>query len=250
MKKHFYPLPLAALLLAHPAHAQHTEVVERAGANLSWYGGPDAAPTSFINRHSQDGLYFGDAYTNTPYGTRAGLGLGLGLRVLRVGERGQLWAYDLGYDWQRVGTDITSVSNVDWSARTQQGSYQRYAADGRTYLHSHNISLFVGYGHRFQAGTLHLDALAGPELAAVLASREHGQGTFNNGYRWTTDAQRSSAGVDGRLRADLIAWHGRTGLNASYSLGLISAQASLVGGPARQSFGQTVRFGIAYLLNN
>lgn len=247
MKKLLYLLPLLALV--RPACAQHTEVVERAGANLSWYGGPDAGASSFINRHSEGGVYNGGAYTNSPYGTHAGMGLGLGLRVLRVSERARLWAFDVGYDWQRTRTDIERVSNVDWSWQTQQATLQEYAADGRTYLHSHNISLFVGYGHRFRAGALHLDALAGPELAAVLESRERGEGTFNNGRVWLTDTRRSPFGVDGRLRADLTAWHGRAGLNASYSYGLISAQTGLVGGSARQSFGQVLRFGITYLLN-
>jgi hypothetical protein len=247
MKKYVYLLPLLALV--RPACAQHIEIVERAAPNLSWYSGPDASGTSFINRSSDGGVYKGGAYTNSPYGKHAGLGLGLGLRALRVGKRAGLLVVDLGYDWQRTRTDIVAVSNVDWSWQTQTATQAQYAADGETFLHSQNISLFAGYGHRFGEGIWHLDVLAGPELTAIVGSRESGEGTFNNGRTWLTDTRRTSLGLDGRLRSDLTAWRGRAGLNASYSTGLISAQSGLVGGPVRQSFGQVVRFGIAYRLN-
>lgn len=247
MKKYVYLLPLLAL--ARPACAQHIEFVERAGPNLSWYSGRDASRNSFINRSSDGGVYKGGAYTNSPYGTHAGLGLGLGLRTLYVGKRAGLLALDLGYDWQRTRTDIVAVNNVDWSWQTQTATQAQYTADGETFLHSQNISLFAGYGHRFGKGTWHFDVLAGPEITAIFGGRESGEGTFNNGRVWLTDVRRSSFGLDGRLRGDLTAWHGRAGLNASYSGGLISAQSGLVGGPVRQSFGQVMRFGIAYRLN-
>ena len=246
MKKHLYLLPL--LTLARPACAQHFELLERAGANLAWYSGADASATSFINRSSDGGVYRGGAYTNSPYGTHAGLGLGLGLRAMRVGKRAGLLAFDLGYDWQRTRTDITAVNNVDYSWQSQGATQATYAADGRTYLHSQNVGVFVGLGHRFGEAGRHFDVLAGPEVTAVFGSRESGEGTFDNGHTWITDTRRTAFGVDYRLRGDLTAWHGRTGLNASYSLGFLSAQTGLVGGPARQSFGQVLRLGIAYRL--
>ena len=247
MKKYVYLLPLLAL--ARPACAQHVEFVERAAPNLSWYNGSGASNTSFINRSSDGGVYKGGAYTNSPYGRHAGLGLGLGLRALYVGKQAGLLVIDLGYDWQRTRTDIVAVSNVDWSRQTQTVTQEQYAADGETFLHSQNISLFAGYGHRFEKGLWHFDILAGPEITTTFGSRESGEGTFNNGRTWLTDTRRASLKLDGRLRGDFTAWHGRAGLNASYSTGLISAQRDLLGGPAPKSFGQVLRFGIAYRLN-
>lgn len=246
MKRYFYLLPLLAL--ARPARAQHYELLERVGLNLAWYSGADATANSFINRSSEGGTYKGGAYTNSPYGTHAGLGVGGGLRALRVGKRSGLLALDVSYDWQRTRTDIVAVNNVDWSWQTQTATLMQYSADGRTYLHSQNLGVFLGFGKRFEWSSIHLDLLAGPELTTVFESRESGEGTFNNGYSWYTDIRRDAFGLDSRLRGDFTAWHGRTGLNASYSLGLISSQTGLVGGPARQSFSQVFRFGLAYRL--
>lgn len=239
---------LLLLAAAYSARAQRWEVSERAGGNLAWYGGPSASPTSFVNRSTQGGVYRGDAYTNSPYGSRAGLGLGLGLRAAHVGQRGGLLAFDLGYDWQRTRTDITNLSNVDYNGQTQTATFQEYAATGCTYLHAQNVDLFVGGGRRFTLGATRLDVLVGPEVAAIFGSRESGDGTYDNGRVWYTDTRRSPFGLDTRLRADVTAWLGRAGFNASYSQGFFNAQTGLVGaGP--QSYGRVGRLGIAYQLN-
>ncbi|AWM33379.1 hypothetical protein DDQ68_11650 [Hymenobacter nivis] len=96
---------------------------------------------------------------------------------------------------------------------------------------------------------LALGVLAGPELAGQLSARETGHGTYNNGTAWATNTDRGGRfPFDGRLRADATAWRGRVGVNASYSYGSANAQAGLVGGPVREAYVRTLRWGVAYRL--
>jgi len=241
MKKLLYLLPLLAL--ASPALAQHTELIGRAGGNLAWFGGHDAAATSFINYSTYRGTTGG--YTNSPYGSRAGVGFGLGGRVLRVTRPGVLLTFDLGYDWQQARTSITSVSyyNGDLPPAVQT----QYAADGSTYYRTQNISGFLGVGYRATLPGVAVDVLAGPELAGVFGGHDKGSGTFN-GTGWAVDRPHDPAyPLDARLRADLTIWRGRAGLNASYAQGFINYQGGLVGA-SREVYARTLRLGLAYRL--
>lgn len=95
---------------------------------------------------------------------------------------------------------------------------------------------------------LALDVLVGPELAGQLSARETGHG-YNNGTAWATNTDRGGRfPFDGRLRADATAWRGRVGVNASYSYGFANAQVGLVGGPMREAYVRTLRWGVAYRL--
>ncbi|WP_223651748.1 hypothetical protein [Hymenobacter psoromatis] len=239
MKKLLYLLPLLAL--ARPALAQHTELIGRAGGNLAWFGGRDAAATSFINYNTFLGTTSG--YTNSPYGSRAGVGFGLGGRVLRVTRPGVLLAFDLGYDWQQARTEITSL----YYSSGLSSALVQYAANGSSHYRTQNISGFLGVGYRAKLPGVVVDALVGPELAGVIGGHEKGRGIYND-TKWTVDERRDpSYPLDARLRADLTAWRGRTGLNASYSLGFMNYQGSLVGSSA-EVYARVLRLGLAYRL--
>ncbi|OGX89364.1 hypothetical protein [Hymenobacter coccineus] len=231
----------AALAVAAPATAQHFELIGRAGASFSQYRGSGTEATSFINYSSYAGAERG--YTNNPYGSRLGTGFALGGRVQRVGRRRGLLAFDLGYDWARSRTAITTLYYYDGAANTA------YTATGSAHLRSQDLTAFLGLGHRFQLGPLALDALVGPELAAKLSARETGHGTYNSGTAWATATDRGGHfPLDGRLRADATVWCGRVGVNASYSHGFANAQAGLIGGPVREAYTRTLRWGLAYRL--
>lgn len=241
MKKLLYLLPWLAL--ACPALAQHTELIGRAGGNLAWFGGRSAAATSFINYGTYRGVT--GSYTNSPYGSRAGVGFGLGGRVLRVTRPGVLLAFDLGYDWQQARTSVTGVSyfNADLLAQVQT----QYAADGSTHYRTQNVSAFLGVGYRARLPGVAVDVLAGPELASVSGGHEKGSGTFN-GTEWAVDQSRNpSYPLDTRLRADLTVWRGRAGLNASYSLGFLNYEGGFIGGRS-EVYARSLRLGLAYRL--
>ena len=233
-------LPL--LLLAGPAVAQRTELIGRGGLGLFRYGGNDAQATSFVNYSNFPGAEGG--YTNSPYGSGWGTGFSLGGRVQRVTRHRALLAFDLGYDWLRSRTTITSL-NYSAGYNTQQ-----YVAEGTTHLRTSSVTAYLGLGYRVQLPLVALDILAGPELAGILSTREQGRGTYAGSAgsaAWATASDRgSSFPVDARLRADLTAWYQRLGLLASYSHGFLNYQAGLVGGPVRSAYGRTLRLGLAY----
>ena len=239
MKKTLYLLPLLAL--ARPALAQHTELIGRAGGNLAWFGGRDAVDGSLILYRSYNGQAV--SYTNSPFGSRAGLGFGLGGRVLRVTRPGVLLAFDLGYDWQQARTRVASLSYYD----SMLPRPAQYDATGHTSYRTQNVSGFVGLGYRFQLPGVAIDALAGPELAGVFGGRDVGSGTFN-GTTWAVSSfHNPSYPLDARLRADLTVWRGRAGLTASYAQGFVNYQGGLVGGSS-EVYSRTLRLGLAYRL--
>ena len=233
-------LPLGLLLgLVQPAVAQTCEITGRAGLGLLRFGGPDARAASFVNYTPNDASF---SYTNSPYGSRLGTGVVLGLRVQRVGARRGLLALDLGYEWLRSRTSTTEVYYSPGLASSFRGNYN---ADGSTCLSSRNLTAFLGLGHRFRVGLVAVDVLAGPELAYGFGFRERGSGTYNGNLSWTTDrANRARSLFDTRLRADATAWYRRVGLNASYSHGFINYQGGLVGA-SPEVYARILRLGLA-----
>ncbi|MBJ6111511.1 hypothetical protein JAO73_20995 [Hymenobacter sp. BT523] len=241
MKSTLLLLPLLAVAL--PAAAQHTEISGRAGVGLFWFGGPSAEGTSFVNFANNFGQPNG--YTNNPYSSRLGAGLALGARVQRVGQRNGLVAFDLGYEWLRSHTTITQIYYSQAATSSFSGAYR---ADGRTELMAQHATAFVGVGHRFDAGALAIDALAGPEAAYVFGFREKGSGTYNGNLNWAIDQpNRAASRFDARLRADATVWYQRLGFNASYSHGLLNYQRGLLGA-SPEVFARTLRLGLAYKL--
>ncbi|NML64174.1 hypothetical protein HHL22_03050 [Hymenobacter sp. RP-2-7] len=238
MRKILYALFLVAG--TRPALAQHSELLGRAGLNLSHFVGSSAEQESFINYSGA-----GHGYTNNPFGGRLGLGAGAGLRLLHESRWPLLLGLDLGYDYQRARTAITGLSYSSYP------TYSFYAADGHTYLASQHVSLFFALGYRLHLGAVRLDVLAGPELAAVFGKREAGRGTYyNNGDQaWATNEGRDSGlPFDGLLRADLTAWRGRWGLNGSYAWGGVNYRSGLVGGGPSEAFDRSLRLGLVYRL--
>lgn len=241
MKKLLLLLPAAAWAL--PALAQHTELIDRAGASFSQYRGSGTEATSFINYSRVAGSEGG--YVNNPYGNCMGTGFALGWRVQRVGRRRGLLAADLGYDWARSRTAVDAL----YYSYPGGTAVTAYAATGRAYLRTQSLAVFLGVGRRFQWLPLALDVLVGPELADNFSARETGRGTYGSGTAWATNTDRGgSQPFDARLRADATAWHGRVGLNASYSYGFANAEAGLVGGSVREAHTRTLRLGVAYRL--
>ncbi|MFD2721426.1 hypothetical protein ACFST9_22115 [Hymenobacter monticola] len=236
-------LLLPLLTFAAPVAAQHIELQARAGTGLFRFGGADAQNASFINYSD----FPGASYTNSPYGSRWGAGLALGARAVRVGARNGLLAFDLGYEWLQSRTNITGLSAAFPAYSSYRGLYN---ADGSTALRTQNLTVFVGFGHRFAAGPLSIDALVGPEVAYVFGLHEKGSGTFDYNGRtaWSTDRDRHLAGhIDPRLRADATLWYQRLGFNASYSHGFWNYQSGLLGASPKV-YSRMLRLGVAYRL--
>ncbi|MCI1186618.1 hypothetical protein MON38_04250 [Hymenobacter sp. DH14] len=241
MKKHFLLLPLLAL--AVPAAAQRTEIIGRVGLGLFKFSGTGTEHTSFIN-YSND---FGEpnGYTNNPYSNRFGTGVSFGARAQHVGQKNGLLAFDLGYEWLRNRSTITQLYYSPALTSSFRGAY---SADGNTNLATRNVTAFLGLGHRFQVGTIEIDALAGPEAAYVFGFSEKGSGTYNGNLNWAIEQRdRAFNRFDARLRADATAWYHRVGVNASYSYGFINYRGNQLGGNSDAS-ARILRLGLAYRL--
>ncbi|MBF9141959.1 hypothetical protein [Hymenobacter properus] len=241
MKKQLLLWPLLAL--AAPVAAQHTELQARAGVGLFRFGGANAQSSSFVNYSNTPDL----GYTNSPYGSHWGAGVALGGRAERVSARQGLLAFDLGYEWLQSRTNVTAV----WGAVPIYSSYiGYYKADGSTALQTHNLTAFLGFGHRFAAGKVNVDALVGPEAVYILEVHEKGSGTYdyNGGTAWSTNQERRNPNhADARLRADVTVWHQRLGFNASYSHGFLNYRGGLLGA-SPEVYARVLRLGVVYRL--
>ena len=240
MKKLLLLLPLLGMSTA--VAAQHTEIIGRAGVGLLAFGGAGAEASSFINYST----FFGEpnGYTNNPYGSRFGAGATLSMRAQRVGHKSGLLAFDLGYEWLRSRTTITQIYG---SQPVYSSFFGPIDAEGSTHLASHNLTAFLGLGHRFQVGAVEFDALAGPELAYAFGFHEKGSGSYKGGI-WAIDQRdRADNRFDARLRAEATAWYHRVGVNASYSHGFINYQGRMLGG-SPEAYARILRLGLAYRL--
>jgi hypothetical protein len=238
MTKKILFVPLLAL--AFPVAAQHTEIIGRAGLGLMCFGGQNAIGSATVNYSSRNGYESG--YTNSPYGSKLGAGVSLGVRAQRVGQRKGLLAFDLGYDWLQSRTNVAVVNYYNGQ------SNMPYDAKGTTYLQTKNLTAFLGVGHRFELPVFSLDVVAGPEMAYVFGFHERGSGTFDGGHAWATSQDRSSSlNADARLRADATAWFHRVGATVGYSHGFLNYQGHLFGGSSAV-YSRTLRLGLAYRL--
>jgi hypothetical protein len=246
---------LFPVLLATPALAQRTEFSGQVHLGLFRFAGTGTQRATTINKDFSEPASPA-AYAPNPYGSSWGAGVGASVRAQHVGARGLLAALDLGYDYSRSRAavtrfDVTPPGYVGPAALTE-------AATGMAHLRVPQLAGFAGFGQRLSYGDVQLDALAGPELAVLLAARETGDGTHGGTYNpvstaWTLDTPYTLAHqLDWRLRADVTAWYHRLGLTASYAWGLTNLQNALADVPDYETNGavhsRTLRFGMAYRL--
>ncbi|MBO2033541.1 hypothetical protein J4D99_19260 [Siccationidurans ginsengisoli] len=138
------------------------------------------------------------------------------MRAQYVGARDWLATLDLGYDYAR---SRAAVTRFDFPPPHYAGPLT-VAATGAAHL---RMTQLAGFGQRLGHGRVQVDALAGPELAVLLAAREMGEDTHDDTFittspAWTINTPYSLAHqLDWRVRADVTGWYHRWGLSASYA---------------------------------
>ena len=217
------------------AHAQKTELSAHLNGGLFAFRGASTERTTFFNLR---GDAYQVAYTNNPYGSRAGRAYGAAGQVQRVTHGHALFGVQIGYERLRSRVAIDRV----WSRLSGER-----AAIGHVNLGSSFINVHPFVGRRFGLKGLVLDVSAGPETGYFLQSRERGDATEANGSKHLVSQDRSHPKTDFRLRGNATVYYRKLGLSTSYSYGLTNYQAGYVGG-TNEAAARVWRLGVVYRL--
>lgn len=214
------------------AFGQKTEFSVALNSGLFSFGGTSAASTSFINANPSQVIN----YTNNPYGSKNGFGLGLSANTKRITKGGFIMGLDFGYE--RLSSKIT----IDRVAITSTGE----AATGKTNLNFDFLNLNPNLGYRFNAGNTSFDLTGGFDFGFVLKATEKGKATTASGTTYTTDRDRKTLRTDIRPRVQLTTNYKKVGVYVGYSYGLSNYMEGYIGGGPWETHSRLTRFGLSY----
>jgi hypothetical protein len=218
--------------------AQKTELKACLNSGLFSFSGESNISTSKINSNITPNL--GErSYTNNPYGSNKGIGLGISAAITRVTQRGFVFGADLGYEVLRSLITIDGINGFDGTASFQ------LKATGQTYLNYQFINLYLHFGKRFKLSETAIDFEGGFDLNQCLKGFETGNATDINGKTYTTSFDRKTITADPRLRIQMNVKYAKLGFSVGYSQGFVNYNAGFVGGNSRFT-SNLIRFGFSY----
>jgi hypothetical protein len=229
---------LLSILLSTPIHAQKTELRMSLNSGLFSFEGASDGNTSTIN-YIKTPIDGERSYTNNPFGSDKGIGLGISADVTRVTKSGVVIGLDLGYEILRSSIKIDGINGFDGMASFQ------LKADGQTFLNYHFINLFLHFGQRLKINDTQIDFVGGFDLNHCVKGNETGNAIDVKGKEYTPAFNRKTITTDPRLRAQMNVKHSKLGFYLGYSHGFINYNAGSVGGTGRFS-SRLIRFGFIY----
>jgi hypothetical protein len=226
------------ICLSATLFAQKNELKVTLGSGLLSFTGLSDQATSRIN-YSKSPNFGERSYTNSPFGSNKGIGLGLSADVTRVTKNKFLFGADLGYELQRSSITIDGINGFDGTSSFQ------LKANGQTFLNYHFINLFLHFGKRFVLNETAIDLQGGFDLNYCLKAIETGSATDINGKEYTTSLDRKTINSDPRLRIQLNVKYSKLGFYVGYAQGFVNYNAGFVGGNSRFT-SNLIRFGFSY----
>lgn len=236
MKK--YLLTLACCLAAACTIAQKIEITGGLHTTSMHYTGNGAEASSVFNSANQS-----VAYTNNPYGSKNGTGLGGDLQAQVVILKTFIAGAQGGYESLKSVIDITGGDIV-----TPSNNIENISLQGSTTLRS-NFVIFNPYiGVRLPVPVVKIDLLAGYDFAHATSMREKGSAKDDKGQTYTVSVDRrlDRKVNDTRVRLGLAASFKRISVTAYYSRGLTNYTADLIGGYIPKTYTRIIRFGLSY----
>ncbi len=224
---------LFLLFSINSVYGQNIEYGVSINSGLYSYAGKTAEPVSFISNNLN-----WEAYTNNPYGSLGGMGVGLSGFYQSISKGGFIWGLDGGYDLVRSKINIDMVYEVGIVVN-------EYEAKGSTQLESQFLNLFPYIGYRMDIGKINLDINIGADLGYNLRTWEKGKAIFSEGEEISTSVNRRTTKYDIRPRVQLNLWYQNVGVYAGYSLGIINYTSELDGADS-SAYTRYMRFGIKY----
>ncbi len=233
MQKAF--LIIVALGALTNTYGQKTEFRASLNSGLFSFAGKSAEAASAINYNDQSE----SGYTNNPYGSENGVGIGFSGSIKRVSRKNFMLGIDAGYDILRSKIRIDRINSYTGSAT------YTYDATGKTTLQYSFLNVYPFLGYRVPAGKLNIDITGGLDLSHCLHAKEKGKAKASNGTRYETSVDRKTIKNDIRPRIQLTASYEKFGAYVGYSLGLKNYRSGYDGG-TNECFARLFRFGLTY----
>lgn len=229
---------IIALCFLNTSYGQKTEFRISLNSGLFSFAGKSAESVTSIN-YSE---WLERGYTNNPYGSRGGLGIGLSGNLKRLSTNNSIIGIDLGYELLRSKIKINHVSGS-----TGSSTYE-LSAKGKTFLNSNFINLHPFMGYRLPVNNLNIDFTGGLDIAYCISSKENGSATASDGTKYETAVDRENINFDIRPRIQIAANYEKVGVYIGYSLGLADYKANYDGGKIDKCYASLLRFGLTYQL--
>lgn len=227
-------LTIIALCFLNTSYGQKTEFRISLNSGLFSFTGKSAESVTFINYSNN----FGRGYTNNPYGSRGGLGIGLSGNLKKLSTNHSIIGLDLGYELLRSKIKINGIF----------GDGESLSAKGKTFLNSNFINLHPFMGYRLPVNNLNIDFTGGLDIAYCISSKENGSATASDGTKYKTSVDRETINFDFRPRVQIEANYEKVGIYVGYSLGLANYKANYDGGKIDKCYASLLRFGLTYQL--
>ena len=227
-------LLIACCAVVSYASAQKIEVTAGLHTGFMHYAGNDAQTVSVINGADRQG-----AYTNNPYGNKAGTGFGGSVQAQLIIVKSFIIGLQGSYEALKSKVDINGASV---SAPTNHN----VTGTGSTSLKSNYLSVNPYIGYRLPIPVIKVDILAGLDFAHITETREKGSIRTSDGKVYTTNRDRGGPTSDKRLKFGLAAAYNRIGVTANYSHGLYNYFKDYIGGPSMQAHSEVIRIGLSY----
>jgi hypothetical protein len=234
-------LTIQSIFFLSTLFSQKTEFKISLNSGLFNFSGLSAESTSKIN-YNKNPNYGDRSYTNNPFGSNKGIGIGLSADITRLTKSGFVIGADLGYEVMRSLITIDGINGFDGVASFQ------LKADGQTFLNYQFVNLFLHFGQRFKFNNVNIDLVGGFDLNQCLKGNETGNATDVNGKEYTTSFDRKTITTDPRLRAQMNVKYSKMGFYIGYAHGFVNYNAGFIGGSSRFS-ARLMRFGITYQIN-
>jgi hypothetical protein len=231
-------LSILSILFSTALFSQKNEFKVSLNSGLFSFAGTSTETTSRINynKNPNNGEL---SYTNNPFGSEKGIGLGISADFTRVTKSGAVIGADLSYEVMRSLITIDGINGFDGTASFQ------LKANGQTFLNYHFINLFLHFGQRFKLNSTDFDLIGGFDLNQCLQGIESGNAVDINGKEYVTSFNRKTITADPRLRVQMNVKYTKVGFYLGYAHGFVNYNEGFVGGNSRFS-SRFIRFGFSY----
>lgn len=230
MKKMLFTI--IALCFLNTSYGQTTEIRVSLNSGLFSFTGESVESVTGINYSERTN----SGYTNNPYGSRGGLGIGVSGNVKRLSTNNSIIGVDLGYELLRSKIKINKI----------YGHLGNLDAKGKTYLNANFLNLHVFMGYRLPVNNINIDFTGGADIAYCISSKERGRATASDGKEFNTSTERKTINFDIRPRIQISANYNKTGAYIGYSFGLANYTSDYDSGGKETCYARLLRFGLTY----
>lgn len=217
--------------------AQKNEFSAGINTNFMYFTGSSAEDKTFINYTESSQT----SYTNNPYGSKSGIGIGFNLSYKRITKSKLFVGIEASYQNSKSKIDIQNIYVFG-----DDFAYMD-TASGTTNLVNNtlNINPFIGYRKQFQK--FNLDIGLGLEISNIISTKEKGSATDIYNKQYKTNRDRKTISTDFLPKIQLNAYYKNYGMFCNYSFGLANYKANYDGGN-NEAYSRIFCIGINYRL--